>query len=54
MLASSLHCAGSLAGSLYNHRIADPPTSLVEYDKRLSARPAYQRAAEATWPADRT
>jgi len=52
--AADVMLGSLLSVALYNHRIADPPTSLVEYDKRLSARPAYQRAAEATWPADRT
>src|SRR4051812_41901641 len=38
-----------LSIALFNGRIPDPSRALVEYDKRLACRPAYKRAAEATW-----
>jgi glutathione S-transferase len=42
---------GSLLSiALFNRCIADPSAALVEYNRRLSVRAAYQRAAELTWP----
>jgi glutathione S-transferase len=42
---------GSLISvALFNGRIAEPATSLIAYNERLSERSAYKRAAEATWP----
>lgn len=42
---------GSLISvALFNGRIAEPATSLIAYNERLSERLAYKRAAEATWP----
>jgi glutathione S-transferase len=35
--------------AMFNGRVPDRPV-LEAYNQRLSARPAYQRAAEATWP----
>jgi len=47
--AADVMLGGLLSIALFNHRIADPPASLIAYDRRLSARPAYRRAAQATW-----
>jgi glutathione S-transferase len=42
---------GSLISvALFNDRIAQPPRSLLVYKQSLMGRPAYRRAAEATWP----
>jgi glutathione S-transferase len=42
---------GSLISvALFNGRIAEPATSLIAYNERLSERSAYKRAAETTWP----
>ncbi|HZZ69334.1 MAG TPA: hypothetical protein VFE18_14265 [Phenylobacterium sp.] len=38
-----------LSVAMFNGRVPGRPT-LEAYNARLSARPAYQRAAEATWP----
>jgi glutathione S-transferase len=35
---------------LFNRRLADPPATFLAYNARLEARPAYKRAALATWP----
>ncbi len=41
---------GSLVSiALFNDRIPGAPDSLVAWNARMSARPAYQSAAEATW-----
>jgi glutathione S-transferase len=45
---------GSLISvALFNKRIAEPSFALIAYNRRLADRPAYRRAAEATWPAAR-
>ena len=54
LLGSQFSAADVMLGSLvsialFNNRIGDPPASVVDYNRRLSARPAYRRAAEATW-----
>jgi hypothetical protein len=40
-----------LSIALFNGRIPEASGALVDYDKRLASRPAYKRAAQATWPA---
>ena len=47
--AADIVLGGLLSVALFNKRIADPPASLVAYDARLAARPAYARAAEASF-----
>jgi glutathione S-transferase len=37
--------------ALFNERMSQPPLSLLAYNERLGERPAYRRAAQATWPA---
>jgi glutathione S-transferase len=48
--AADVMLGSLLSIALYSRRIANPPASLIEYDTRLAARPAYKRAAETTWP----
>jgi len=48
--AADVMLGSLLAIALFNRRIPNPPDSLVEYCERLAERPAYKRAAEATWP----
>jgi glutathione S-transferase len=48
--AADVMLGSLLSIALFNKRISAPPRALTDYDKRLSSRPAYQRAAEATWP----
>ena len=55
LLAEQFSAADVMLGSLisvalFNGRIAEPATSLIAYNERLSERSAYKRAAEATWP----
>lgn len=47
--AADVALGAVLSVALFNKRIADRPV-LAAYDSRLSARPAYKRAAEANWP----
>jgi len=49
--AADIVLGGLLSIALFNNRIAAPPTSLTAYDMRLAARPAYVRAAEASFGA---
>src|SRR5262249_18111363 len=54
LLGESFSAADVMLGSLlsialFNRRIAEPAASLIAYNHRLSERPAYKRAAEATW-----
>ena len=49
--AADVMLGSLLSVALFNHRIENPPGSLVAYDQRLAGRDAYRRAAEATWPA---
>jgi glutathione S-transferase len=49
--AADVMLGSLLAIALFNKRIAEPPVSLTSYAERLDARPAYKRAAEATWGA---
>jgi glutathione S-transferase len=37
--------------ALFNHRLPDRP-AFIAYNRLLESRPAYQRAARATWPPD--
>lgn len=48
--AADVMLGSLLSIALFNRRIGDPPHSLVAYDQRLAVRPAYRRAADATWP----
>jgi glutathione S-transferase len=47
--AADVMLGSLLSIALFNGRIPDPSRALVEYDQRLAYRPAYKRAAEATW-----
>lgn len=47
--AADVMLGGLLSIALVNHRIVEPPDALIAYDRRLSARPAHRRAAEAIW-----
>lgn len=47
--AADVMLGGLLSIALYNKRISDPPQPLLDYDARLSARPAYRSAVEATF-----
>jgi glutathione S-transferase len=56
LLGSQFSAADVMVGSLlsialFNQRIASPPASFSDYAQRLADRPAFQRAAAATWPA---
>jgi glutathione S-transferase len=48
--AADVMLGSLLSVALFNRRIAEPAASLIAYNQRLSERPAYKRAAEATWP----
>ncbi|WP_233828952.1 glutathione S-transferase family protein [Paraburkholderia sp. ZP32-5] len=48
--AADVMLGSLLSIALFNQRIAQPAESLVRYAERLSRRPAYERAAKATWP----
>jgi glutathione S-transferase len=47
--AADVALGSVLSVALYNKRVTERPL-LEAYDRRLSARPAYQRALEANWP----
>lgn len=47
--AADVMLSGLLSIALFNKRIVNPPQALLAYDARLAARPAYRRAAEATF-----
>ncbi|MDB5438706.1 MAG: glutathione S-transferase [Caulobacteraceae bacterium] len=47
--AADVMLGSLLSIALFNHRIEDPPASLLAYNERLGERPAYRRAAETTW-----
>jgi glutathione S-transferase len=49
--AADIMLGSLLSISLFNGRIPEASRALIEYDKRLASRPAFRRAAEATWPA---
>jgi glutathione S-transferase len=54
LLGERFSAADVMLGSLlsiahFNNRIADPPPELTAYVERLGERPAFKRAAEATW-----
>ncbi|HEY4309362.1 MAG TPA: glutathione S-transferase family protein [Pirellulales bacterium] len=48
--AADVMLGSLLSVALFNRRIARPAESLVRYAQRLAQRPAYSRAAQATWP----
>ncbi|HVX74959.1 MAG TPA: glutathione S-transferase family protein [Bradyrhizobium sp.] len=48
--AADVMLGSLLSVALFNRKIAEPAASLTSYNQRLGERPAYQRAAEATWP----
>jgi glutathione S-transferase len=48
--AADVMLGSQLSVALFNRRITEPAASLIAYNERLSERPAYKRAAEATWP----
>ncbi len=48
--AADVMLGSQLSVALFNKRIDTPPASFAAYDRRLTARPAYQRAAAASWP----
>jgi glutathione S-transferase len=51
--AADVMLGSLLSIALFNQRIAKPAESLVRYAARLEQRPAYTRAAKATWmPSD--
>jgi glutathione S-transferase len=52
--AADVMMGSLLSVALFSKRIAEPPNSLASYDQRVAARPAYRRAAEATWPATKS
>lgn len=47
--AADVAMGAILSVAMFNGRVPDRPT-LAAYNDRLSARPAYRRAAEANWP----
>jgi glutathione S-transferase len=47
--AADVMLGAILSVALFNKRLEGPPAYLTDYDARLQARPAYQRAAQATW-----
>jgi glutathione S-transferase len=47
--AADVMLGAVLSVALFTKRIPEPASFLTDYDARLSARPAYKRAAEATW-----
>jgi glutathione S-transferase len=47
--AADVMLGSLLSVALFNGRIAEPAAALLAYNQRLGERPAYQRAAEATW-----
>jgi glutathione S-transferase len=47
--AADVMLGSLLSIALFNRQIEPAPGSLVAYNERLSARPAYQRAAQITW-----
>jgi glutathione S-transferase len=51
--AADVMLGAQLSIALFNKRIATPPDSFAAYNQRLTERPAYQRAAAATWPSRR-
>ncbi|WP_293677049.1 glutathione S-transferase family protein [uncultured Phenylobacterium sp.] len=48
--AADVALGGGLSMLLYNRKLPESP-ALLDYNARLAARPACQRAADATWPA---
>jgi glutathione S-transferase len=49
--AADVMLGSLLSIALFKGRIPEASPAVIEYDKRLASRPAYKRAAEATWPA---
>jgi len=49
--AADVMLGSLLSIALFNRRIPDTSRALVEYERRLAARPSYERAAQATWAA---
>lgn len=47
--AADVMLGSLLSIALFNQHIASPPASLMLYAQRLGDRPAFKRAAEATW-----
>lgn len=47
--AADVMLGSVLSVTLFNGRLPEAPAALTAYNARLSARPAYQRAAQATW-----
>jgi glutathione S-transferase len=47
--AADVMLGSLLSIALFNKRIPEASSVLVEYNKRLESRPGYKRAAEATW-----
>jgi glutathione S-transferase len=47
--AADVTVGAVLSVAMFNGRVPDRPI-LAAYNERLAARPAYKRAAEATWP----
>jgi glutathione S-transferase len=48
--AADVMLGSLLSVALFNNRVAAPSPALVAYAKRLGERPAFKRAAAATWP----
>lgn len=48
--AADVVLGGTISTALYNKTLPPEP-SLVDYNTRLTHRPAYHRASDATWPA---
>jgi glutathione S-transferase len=47
--AADVTLGSVMSVALFNQRLPERP-AIVDYNARLAARPAYQRAAEANWP----
>ena len=48
--AADVMLGGAVSWLMYRKVLPEHP-ALVDYNTRLTARPAYHRAADATWPA---
>jgi glutathione S-transferase len=48
--AADVMLGSLLSVALFNNRIPEAASALIDYNERLADRPAYKRAAEATWP----
>jgi len=49
LLEADVMLGSLISTALFNKRIPEASTSLIEYNQRLEARDAYQRASAASW-----